>query len=196
MLKNKFHCIAFLSLFISLSLYSSIPFVEKGSVIEEPTSETASLLIILEVWNPNISQYKEICQEPKLSLEEFNVIAIISNKSGVPLSQIWKWRKLKLEWETIIKKVGLTLEDVVPKSDKKWSEPYQLCYTYWREKGDPKKAFVLTDYNFEKIGEVITLSKYSEKTIDFIIEEMTKGGSFRELSLKYYKEKTKKIRKK
>ncbi len=175
--------------------FASIPFVEQGSVVEEPTSEVSAILIILEVWHPDLNQYKELAKEPRLSLEEFNVMAIISSKSGIPLSQIWKWRKLKIDWQSILKKCGLTLEDVVPRSEKKWNEPYQFCYTYWRDKGDPKKVFLLTDYNFEKLGEIYTLSKYSEKSIDAVIEEMIKSGSFRELSLKYYKEKTKKVKK-
>lgn len=175
--------------------FASIPVIEPENVVEEPTSEVASVLIILEVWQPEITQYKEIANDPKLSLEEFNFMAIIFSKSGVSLTQIWKWRKMKLDWQTILKKSRLMIEDIVPRSEKKWNEPYLLCYTFWREKGDPKKVFSFTDYSFEKLAEVLTLSKYSGKTIDTVIEEMVKTGSFRELSLKFYKEKTKKARK-
>jgi hypothetical protein len=180
--------------FFSVWLFSALPMVQPGNAVEEPTAETASILIILDIWRIDIGAYKEICSEPKLSLEEFNLMAVMSSKSGVPMSQIWKWRKMKIEWQSILKRIGLTLEDVVPRSEKKWGEPYQFCYSYWREKGDPKKVFLFSDYNFEKLGEIMTLAKYSEKSVDTVIEEMTKGGSFRELSLKYYKEKTKKTK--
>lgn len=192
----KIRVLFFLSIcfFFFVKIFSAVPFVEAGSVVEEPTPETAALLIIVEVWKPDPLQYKKICNDPKLSLEEFNLISILGSKGGVSLSQIWRWRKLKIEWHGILKRLGLTLEDFIPRSEKKWDEPYQFCYTYWREKGDPKKVFSISDYNFEKLGEVVTLAKYSEKSVDLVIEEMLKSGSFRELSLKYYKEKTKKPR--
>lgn len=196
MLKISVFIVLSICFFFFINTFCAIPFVETSNVVEEPTSEIASLLIILEVWNPDHNQYKEICTDPKLSLEEFNLLSILSLKSGIPLSQIWRWRNMKLDWQTIIRKCSLTLDDVVPRVEKKWPEPYYFSYCYWREKGDPKKVFSLTDYNFEKLGEVWTLSKYSGKTIDAVIEEITKVGSFRELSLQFYKEKNKKVRKK
>lgn len=194
MQKTKVLFVLCIFVFFTISLFSTLPLIQPGTAVEEPTAETASLLIILDVWHIDFGKYKELCSEPKLSIEEFNLVAIMSSKSGVEMSQIWKWRKMKIEWQTILKKIGLTLEDFVPRSEKKWDEPYQFCYSYWREKGDPKKVFLLSDYNFEKLGEILTLSKYSEKSVDTVIEDMTKGGSFRELSIKYYKEKTKKTK--
>ncbi len=190
---NRFILITlFVCLLFKLPLLATLPLLLEGQIpdIDSVTGEVATTFIILEVYKPNADDYKTLCNDPKISVEEFNVLAYLSQKSSTLMTKIWKWRCMRLSWMNIIQRLNLDLDDVIPKSEKMCDEPYKLCYTYWREKGNPKKVFSLGDYNFEKICEVVTLSRYSGKPVDATIESLNKE-SFRTLSVKYFKEKNK-----
>lgn len=189
--------IKFIVLFLSISilLFSSIPEVDLTTEKSDVSVEEATIMVIHKVWNFNTDEYKALCREQALSVEEFNLLAIIGSKSKLSMEKIWKWRKMKLPWKDITEMAKIDLDDIIPKSEKLYEEPYSLCFKYWREKGDRKKVFEISDYVFEKIGEVLTLSLFSEKNVDFVIDEIKKGSSFRILCQKYYLEKSKKKQK-
>ena len=190
---NRFFLITFFVCFLfKLQLFATLPFLAAGQIpdVDSVTGEVATTFIILDVYKPDADDYKTLSNDQKISVEEFNVLAYLSKKSSIPMTKIWKWRCMKLSWTNIIQKLNLDLDDVIPKAEKMCEEPYKLCYTYWREKGNPKKVFSLGDYDFEKICEVVTLSAYSGKPVDVTIESLKKE-SFRNLSVKFFKEKNK-----
>jgi hypothetical protein len=185
-----------LCLLISTALFASLPVIDITIPPELPDESQASVITILTAWSPNTAEYKELAKDPKMSIEDFNVLAILQSKSGVSMKDMWRWRKLHLGWQEIVEKVKLSLDDVIPRSEKKWPEPYLKCWSYWRERGNSKEKISVADYDYEKLAEALTLQKASSKTIDIIVEQLAKGESFRSLSAKYLAEKTPKSRRK
>lgn len=153
------------------------------------------MLVILTAWNPDRAEYRELSSDPKICIEDFNIMACVQSKGGGSMKEMWRWRKLRLSWQEIVEKLKLSLDDVVPRSDKKWPEPYLKCWSYWRERGGAKDKPFVADYDFEKLAEVMTLQKATAKTADVIIELLQKGGNFRTLCQAHLVEKAPKGRK-
>lgn len=173
------------------ALFAALPVIDAAALPEAPSDHQAAMIVILTAWNPDTAEYLELAKDPKICIEDFNILACLQSKSGASMKDMWRWRKLHLGWQDIVAKIRLSLDDVVPKSEKKWPEPYLKCWSYWRERGGPAGKTVVADYDFEKLAEVLTLQKATEQTADGVIEMLQKGGSFRSLSSAHLAEKAK-----
>lgn len=182
---------AFFGLSLQAAVIAALPVVDIAALPEVPDDGQAAMIVILTTWNPIPAEYSELAKDPKICIEDFNILACLQSKSGVSMKEMWRWRKLHLGWQEIVAKVKLSLDDVVPKSEKKWPEPYMKCWTYWRERGGSSSKAVVADYDFEKLVEVMTLQKATEKPVDTVIELLQKGASFRSLSAAHLSEKAK-----
>ena len=176
-------------LFFSGALFAALPVVDPSSPPESPSGDQAAMLVILTTWNPDRTEYRELAGDSRICIEDFNIMACIQSKSGGSMKGMWRWRKLRLGWQEIAEKLKLSLDDVVPRSEKKWPEPYLKCWSYWRERGGTKDKPFVADYDFEKMAEVMTLQKTTARTADAIIEELQKGGNFRSICLAHLSEK-------
>jgi hypothetical protein len=194
--KAPVFCFFLLTLFLPSGLLCQIPVIDIAALPLQPDENQAAVAVIITAWAPDLNAYKEIARDPKAAVEDLNILAILSSKSGKPMKDIWHWRKLHVDWQEILEKLNLSLDDFIPRSEKRWQEPYLKCWSYWRDKGSVKYKCMVADYDFEKLADVVTLQKYSTKTVDAIVEQLVKGESFRSLSGKFYVERNSKGRRK
>jgi len=183
-------------LFFQGALFASIPVIDPAAPApENPSDDHAAMIVILSAWNPSLSEYKELAPDPRICIEEFNIMACLQARSGGSMKDMWRWRKLRLSWQEIADKLKIPLDDLIPRADKKWPEPYIKCWSYWRERGGVKNSLVVTDYDFEKLVEVLAIQKVTAKAPDVIIDLLQKGETFRTLSKSHLTEKTPKAKK-
>lgn len=162
------------------ALQARLPVTDFSALPDDPLDDVrASVRLSFDTWGLPVADANRIALQAGITTDDFAVMGFLSNRSGVSLTALWGYRGTGMSWGQVAVTVGVPWDVIVVQPSRDFGPPYGKAWGYWRNQGDARRGFTLTDREFMRMVEVHTLMKATGRSADDIIQGLKEGKRYR-----------------